>query len=52
MDEVLVLIKWGKNSQIPLFFKIISVLPLLVFYHFIEKYLGMYHLFETLVFKT
>ena len=31
----------GKNSQMPLFFEIISVLPLF------EKYLAMYHFFET-----
>ena len=36
----------GKNSQIPLFFEIISVLPLF------EKYLAIYHFFETLVCET
>ena len=36
----------GKNSQIPQFFKIISVLPMF------EKYLTMYHFFETWVLET
>ena len=36
----------GKNSQIPQFFKIISVLPMF------EKYLAMYHFFKTRVFEN